>query len=64
MRYLIQEKLISIVFDSFCLIVLLAKLTTVVLLTCMGVGGWECLISSSVLQMGKASLALRKVAPI
>ena len=32
--------------------------------TCMGVGGWGCPSSSRVVRIGKASLELRKVAPI
>ena len=38
--------------------------TDVVLSTCMGVGGWICLSSSSVVRIGMASLDFRKVALI
>ena len=50
--------------NRFCLVVLFAKPTDVVLLTCMGLGGWGYLSSLSVVLVGKASLAFRKVAHI
>ena len=53
-----------VAFDSFCLIVLFAKPTVVVLYACMGVGVWGCTSSSSVVHIGKASLSFIKVAPI
>ena len=51
-------------FVHFYLMVLFAKPTDVVLLTCMRVRGWGCPSSSSVVRIGKAYLAFGKVAPI
>ena len=53
-----------IAFDHFCSMVLFANPTSVVLSTCMGVGGCGCPSSLRVVRIGKASLAFRKVAPI
>ena len=54
----------SIAFDRFCLMVLFANPTAVVLSTCMEVGGWGFPSYSRVVRIGKAYLAFRKVAPI
>ena len=54
----------SIDFDRLCLIMLFENATAAVLSTCMGLGGWWCLSSSSVVWIGNASLVFRKVAPI
>ena len=64
MQSIILSKRISIAFDHFLLMVLLANPTDVVLSTCIVMGGWGRPISSSVVQMGKAYLALRKLATI
>ena len=53
-----------VAFDCFCLMVSFAKLNDVVFSTFVGVGGWGCLSSLSVVRIGKASLAFRKLAPI
>ena len=50
-------------FDRFCLIVSFENPTSVVLSTCMGVGGWRCPSSSRVVHIRMASLAFRKVVP-
>ena len=52
------------VFDSFWLMVLFEKPLAVELSTGMGVDGWGCPSSESMLQMGTASWPLRKVDPI
>ena len=44
--------------------VLLSKPTAVLLSNFMGMGGWGCPSSSSVVRIGKAYLAFRKVAPV
>ena len=54
----------SIDFDRFCLMVLFANPTAVVLSTCMRVGDWGCPSFFRVVQIGKVSLAFIKVAPI
>ena len=64
MQSLIQYKRIVIAFDRFFLMVLLEKPITVVLLTCMGVRAWGYPSYFFVVRIGKAFLALRKVAPI
>ena len=51
-------------FEHFCFKVCLAKLTTVVLSTCIGVGGCSCPRNFSVCRKGMASFALSKVAAI
>ena len=51
-------------FDQSYLMVSLENSTAVVLSTCIRVGGWICLSSSSVVRICKASLAFRKVALI
>ena len=53
-----------VAFDCFCLMVSFAKLNDVEFSTFVGVGGWGCLSSLSVVRIGKASLAFRKLAPI
>ena len=52
----------SIALDRFCLMVLFANCTDVMLSNCMGVGGWGCPSSLRVVRIGKASLAFRNMA--
>ena len=52
------------VLDLFCLIVLLAKPTAVVLSTWIGMGGWGCPISTRYVLMGMLTYAVINPDPI
>ena len=59
-----QNILMSQAFDCLRRIFLVMTASAIVLSVCIGVGGWRCPISSNVMRMGMASLALIYNAPI